>query len=199
MSAARAGALLLLCLAGCASRPKESAHEPVPADVKAKAETVAGTLLTELKAALEAEMAKGKPAEAIEVCSEIAPAIAGRLSRENGWQVRRVGTRVRNPMIGMPDAWDQAALADFQRRAAAGETFDGMTRAEVVTEPSGKYLRFARAIPVGPPCLGCHGPAETLAEPLKAALATRYPHDRATGYAMGELRGAVVIKAPIAP
>ena len=200
--------LVLVFLAGCAARPSAdapapasgpvaTAPEPVPADVRERAERVAGTLLAELKKALETEMAKGKPAEAITMCSEIAPSVAGRLSRENGWQVRRVGTRVRNPMLGLPDAWEQAALEEFRTRAAGGESLDGMTRVEVVTEPAGRYLRLARAIPVGAPCVACHGSPASMAEPLKAALAATYPHDRATGYAAGELRGAVTVKAPL--
>lgn len=192
--------LALVLLAGCAPKPSATptpAGAEPPAELRERAGRVAGTLLSELKAALEAEMAKGKPAEAIGVCSNLAPSIAGRLSRESGWQVRRVGTRVRNPLLGLPDAWEQSALDEFLARAKAGESLDDMTRAEIVEEPSGRYLRFARAIPVGAPCLACHGSPATMAEPLKAALAATYPHDRATGYSAGELRGAVTVKAPL--
>lgn len=194
--------LSALTLAACAKAPASpaapaAAAEAVPAETRAKADALAGTLLKELKGALEEEMAKGKPAETVEVCSVTAPAIAGRLSRESGWQVRRIGTRVRNPMLGMPDEWEQRALGELARRAAAGEKLDGMTHAEVVSEPSGKFVRYVRAIPLGAPCVACHG--TTIAEPLRDALAAKYPHDRATGYAAGELRGAVSIKAPLAP
>ena len=195
---------LLVLTAGCpASRPTAApapatvTAEPVPAQARADAERIAGSLLAELKAALEAEMAKGKPADAIAVCSEIAPALAAKRSRETGWQVRRVGTRVRNPLLGTPDAWEQRVLEDFRRRAAGGESLDGMTHAEVVPEPRGKYLRVMRAIPLGAPCVACHGRPEAMSEPLRAALAETYPHDAATGYAPGELRGAVSVKAPL--
>ena len=59
---------------------------------------VAMGFVRELGAAMTREMAKGGPPEAIKVCAELAPEIAGRLSR--------VGTRVRNPLLGMPDAWE---------------------------------------------------------------------------------------------
>ena len=65
---------------------------------------IAGAFVKELGAAMTREMAKGGPTEAIKVCVELAPEIAGRLSREQGWRVTRVGTRVRNPLLGMPDA-----------------------------------------------------------------------------------------------
>ena len=58
----------------------------------------------------------------------------------------RVGTRVRNPLLGMPDAWEQQVLAEFAERAGKGETFPSMTRSEVVAEPDGQYYRFMKPI-----------------------------------------------------
>jgi hypothetical protein len=48
----------------------------------------------------------------------IVAAIASRLSRESGWQVKRVGTRVRNPLTGSPSScpW-------MSRRVAPSVTF----------------------------------------------------------------------------
>lgn len=64
--------------------------------------------------------------EGVKVCTDLAPHIAGRLSRDQGWRVTRVGTRVRNPLLGMPDAWEQQVLALFAARAAKGEDKDGV-------------------------------------------------------------------------
>lgn len=160
------------------------------------ASEVAMGFVRELGAAMTREMAKGGPAEAIRVCAELAPEIAGRLSREYGWRVTRVGTRVRNPLLGMPDAWEQQVLAEFVERAAKGEAFAGMTQSEVVTEPSGRYYRFMKAIPVQPQCLLCHGPGATIPGEIQQRLKAQYPFDTATGYQAGELRGAVSIKQP---
>ena len=65
---------------------------------------------------------------------------------------------------------------------------------EVVTEPAGRYFRYMKAIPMGQPCLPCHGPVATLSEGVKAQLAAEYPHDRAVDYQIGQVRGAVSIK-----
>jgi hypothetical protein len=54
--------------------------------------------------------------------------------------------------------------------------------------------RYLKAILVQPQCLACHG--GPLAAPVKAAIASRYPGDRAMGYAAGELRGAFVVEWP---
>lgn len=161
------------------------------------ASEVARILLKELGEAMTREMTKGGPTEAIKVCAELAPDIAGRLSREHGWRVTRVGTRVRNPLLGMPDAWEQKVLAEFAERAVKGEPFAGMSRSEVVTEPGGQYFRFMKPIVLQPTCLLCHGPSEQIPESIRTVLKQQYPFDAATGYKVGELRGAVSIKEPL--
>ena len=40
------------------------------------------------------------------------------------------------------------------------------------------------------PCLRCHGPAEGIAPEIRAAIEKNYPHDKATGYKRGDIRGA---------
>lgn len=195
---------LLFCLspaAAPAQGPEQAAPAAVEVPVGAPPErepaAVAEALMKELSGALQAQLAAGGPVEAVNVCTELAPAIAGRLSRETGWRVTRVGTRVRNPLLGTPDAWEARVLAEFEARAAAGEPLAGMSFAEQVEEPGGRFQRYLRAIPVQPACLACHGPPETLAAPVAEALRARYPHDRATGYLAGQLRGAVSIKQPL--
>ena len=158
---------------------------------------VTEAFLQELSAAMNREMSKGGPLEAIKVCGELAPEIANRLSRENGWRVTRVGIRVRNPLLGMPDAWEQKILGEFAARAAKGEAFANMTYSELVSEPRGQYFRFMKPIAVQPKCLLCHGPAETIPEPIKKILTKHYPFDSATGYKAGDLRGAISIKQPL--
>ena len=88
-------------------------------------------------------------------------------------------------------------LRDFERRAAKGEKLKTMFFAEVVEEPAGKSLRYMKAIGVAPVCLSCHGSAEQISTTVQAKINTLYPHDKATGYKAGELRGAVSIKHPL--
>jgi hypothetical protein len=164
---------------------------------KEAAQETAKGFMQELVSALKKEMAAGRPAGAVSVCSDLAPTIAGRISRETGWRVTRVGTRVRNPLLGMPDAWEQRVLVDFEKRAAGGEDIDKMSYAEVVSEPSGKFFRYMKAIAVKNQCLVCHGPDEQIAPQVRAILKERYPHDRAINYKAGDLRGALSIKEPM--
>jgi hypothetical protein len=161
------------------------------------ASEVAESLLEELGEAMTREMTKGGPTEAIVVCTRLAAEVAGRLSREHGWRVTRVGTRVRDPLLGMPDAWEQRVLAEFAERAAKGKAFANMTHHEVVTEPDGQYFRFMKPIVVQSKCLFCHGSSEQIPVAIRTMLKQQYPFDRAIGYKMGDLRGAVSIKQPL--
>jgi hypothetical protein len=54
-----------------------------------------------------------------------------------------------------------------------------------------------KALPVAPLCVTCHGSADKMPAGIKARLAKEYPHDRATGYAPGQLRGAISVKRPL--
>lgn len=156
--------------------------------------TTAAELIQRLGAALRQEMASGGPAGAVAVCRDIAPALAGELSRKSGMRVVRVSLKTRNPLLGTPDAWEQNALAEFDRLAAAGVEPATLERSEIVSEPQGRYLRYLKAIPVQPQCLACHGSSDSLSGEVKAMLAAEYPHDLATGYSPGQIRGGVSIK-----
>jgi hypothetical protein len=111
--------------------------------------------------------------------------------------VSRVSLKTRNPLLGQPDAWEQQVLRDFDQRLGNGEKPEALEKAEQVDEPAGRYFRYMKALPVQPLCLTCHGTAETIPEPVKSKLASDYPHDNATGYLLGQIRGAISIKQPI--
>ena len=167
------------------------------ADTMADARAIASELIQKLGGALKQEMAKGGPENAISICRDLAPGLAGGLSRSSGSRVARVSLKTRNPLLGQPDSWEQKVLMDFDRRAASGEKAESLEHAEMVDEPQGRYFRYMKALPVQPMCLSCHGGDEAVAAPVKVKLALEYPHDRAFGYTLGQIRGAVTIKQPM--
>lgn len=167
--------------------------EAPPSTAASEAEALANRLQLELAAKLREALASGGPAGAIAVCRDEAPAIAGRLSRESGFTVRRVGTRVRNPLLGAPDAWEQKQLLSIERRMAGGAKPDKLAVFAEVDEPQGVAQRYLKPLVTGPMCVGCHGDPALLAPETRAALAREYPHDAATGYALGALRGAISV------
>jgi len=185
-SVAVLGTILALAAAGATAQDIDK----LTADARAQS----ARLVQELGARLKQELARGGAEAAIDVCKEAAPEIANRLSRESGSRVARVSLKTRNPMLGSPDAWEQAVLAGFDQRAASGAKAETLEAAEIVTEPQGRYFRYVKAIPVQPLCLACHGPERELADSVRERLRVQYPHDRALGYQPGQVRGAVSIK-----
>jgi len=156
------------------------------------------TLVTELGGVLKKQIKTAGPAAAINVCRERAPSITGRISNANGWKMTRVSLRYRNALLGMPDAWEKSVLQDFEKRQQAGEDLKTMAYSAVVTDAAGdRYFRFMKALPTGDVCLTCHGSKASIPAPVQAKLDQLYPMDQATGFAKGELRGAISIKQPL--
>jgi len=159
-----------------------------------EARTQSARLIQELGTRLKQELAAGGPVPALDVCKDAAPEIASRLSRESGARIARVSLKPRNPLLGTPDAWEQSVLLAFEQRAASGETLQTMDRAEIVVEPQGRYFRYMKAIALQPMCVTCHGSNAAIPASVKALLHAQYPHDRATGYEPGQVRGAVTFR-----
>jgi hypothetical protein len=158
-----------------------------------QARSAAMSVPPKLVAVLTEEIQKGGPEGAITVCRDKAPAMARAASEATGWTIRRVSLKNRNPKA-VPDAWERAALEDFDRRAAAGESPATLERAELVTENGTPWYRYIRALPVQPLCTQCHGPAEQLAPSVRLRIKELYPDDKATGYQVGQIRGAMTLR-----
>lgn len=173
---------------------------PAVADETQMTETARQTamqLIKQLGGELQKQLSSGGPESAISVCREKAPAIASEMSRSTGWRVTRVSLKTRNPLLGTPDEWEQGALKILERRLAEGAKPETLEFAQVVAEPAGKVYRYIKALPVQPVCTTCHGSAESIPEGVKARLAAEYPHDKATGYSPGMIRGGISIKRPL--
>lgn len=162
----------------------------------AEARQVAGSVPPRLLSVLTAEIERSGPAGAIGVCREEAPKLARAASEDTGWSVRRVSLRERNPKA-VPDDWERAALEDFDRRAAAGEKPATLERAELVQQQGQPVMRYMRALPVVELCTHCHGTPERIGPAVKERLAELYPRDKATGYTLGQIRGAMTISKPL--
>lgn len=190
----RAFAGLAIALASASAAGQEGADARRLAEETRK---VAGDLVAQIRGELTKELEFSGPLRGVIVCKYTVPEISSAMSRKTGWRVTRVALRPRNPALGSADAWEQKVLLDFERRAERGEKVDGLEHGEVVAEPGGRYYRYMKALPLGPLCVSCHGAPDRLTPNLKALLEAEYPHDRATGYAVGQVRGAVTIKRPL--
>jgi len=189
--------VLLLTVTGMAAA-QSTPPSTIDASLVQSTRGIAGELLGQLGQKLKAAMSTDGPVAAVSVCKESAPAIARQLSIANDAKVTRVGTRVRNQNMGVPNAWQKEALTQFEARLSQGEKAADIEYWQVADNGHGKSeLRYAKAIAVQPQCLSCHGSAQDIAAPLAEKLRIEYPNDQATGYSVGQLRGAVVVTRPL--
>lgn len=162
-----------------------------------EARKAAISLVQQIGGELKKEYEISGPLRSVVVCKYTAPEVSSSISRKTGAAVKRVSLRVRNPVLGMPDAWEQKVLLEFDRRSSKGEKAETIEYAEVVSESQGRYFRYMKAIPMGSLCMNCHGPIESMTEGTKAQIASEYPHDKAVGYSLGQIRGGVTYKKPL--
>lgn len=166
-------------------------------DLKQRAQEskkVVKEFMQQLKGELQSAMKAGGPINAIDVCKIKAPAIAQNLSEKHGWKVARTSLKPRNPS-NAPDAWETRVLNDFEARKAEGEDVMPMAHFEAVESDGEKAFRFMKAIPTGEVCLTCHG--SDIDPKVKAKLQQAYPEDKATGFKLGDIRGAFTISQPM--
>ncbi len=177
-------AISILALTGAASAQDDIKQRTDAA--RAAAMDFGARLLAELQKA----MAAGGPVNALGVCNVAAPKLAAEKSAEHRMTIRRTSLKLRQPKDA-PDAWELKQLQDFERRKAAGESPAKIEIGEYVDAGGKKTFRYMKAIPTGAVCLNCHGAALTPA--VSAKLKELYPGDQATGFKIGDLRGAFTI------
>lgn len=183
---------IALLLAGCASTPSAEQQASL---AKESREAVNG-LIKKLGGTLKEEIVAGGPANALAVCRDKAPMIAAAIMEEKNVKIRRVTTQNRNPK-SVPDAWESQVLEDFAQRLAKGEKPETLEHYQVVKEDSGQTFRYMKGLVIQPVCLTCHGTPENIPDDVKAKVTELYPQDKATGYSVGMLRGAVSLKKPL--
>jgi hypothetical protein len=172
---------LALSVNACAT---EEAAAPEPAFAQSAA-LLADAYQTSLQAELSNALKQVGPVGAIGVCQSAAPAIADDLSAKGDLTVSRIARRNRNPDNAVPTELE-ALYQQLEREPVR----DGAPH--VVTATLGNRAVFMRALPMkDEPCAQCHGPA--IAADVQAAIDAVYPDDRATGFAAGDLRGAMLV------
>ncbi|MEZ5540943.1 MAG: DUF3365 domain-containing protein [Pseudomonadota bacterium] len=180
--------VMTLLLAGASAGLADTA-DPRLAASRAAAQELGGALKSVLLSAMQA----GGPVAAIGVCNTKAAQIAGAISTRRGIDVGRTALKVRNP-ANAPDSWERGVLERFAQEQASGVAVDKLEYAETVTTDNGSVYRYMKAIPTAEMCLACHG--SNLAPALTERLAELYPQDQATGFAVGDIRGAFTISFP---
>ncbi|OYT75450.1 MAG: hypothetical protein CFK49_03020 [Armatimonadetes bacterium JP3_11] len=160
-----------------------------------RARAASDAVLARLLARLNQEYQQGGAERGVQVCAQVAQSLTQQIGREQGVNIRRVSLKNRNPR-NTPDAWERRILQQWERDQKAGKPLQEV--AEWRTERGQRVYRYMRPIMVAMPlCLECHG---TQIKPeVRRLIRERYPNDKATGYQLGDLRGAFSVKIVAQP
>ncbi len=176
--------LISLLAVTLTSLPTQSENLIDDSALKAEAISIVKQFGSTLKPLLKEAIATGGLDHAIDVCSTQAPQIARQLGEKSGWSVKRVSLKPRSDLRASADLFEKEVLQQFDRRQQDGEPLDTMAYAErTATE-----FRFMKAQGTDGLCLNCHG--KSISSEVKNALNRYYPNDLATGYSLGQVRGA---------
>lgn len=180
--------LFLLCHAAQAEEWQADLDDAEKARLT-ESRTLVATFAGRLQSALKGALSRGDVTAAITTCRDLAPQIASELSRESGARIGRTSTRFRNP-LNAPESWQRPVLMSF-----AGKLSESPEHLLEYFEDGESGARYMKGIPLAPMCATCHG--TKLAPAVAARLKEDYPHDLATGYEVGELRGAFTVDWPL--
>lgn len=171
---------LSLLLFACG--PKSPTTESSPPDYLSLGDSITQAAQATLLQHVGKAMKAGGPVEAIGFCNLEASPIMDSLSQQFGATISRISFQARNPDNAVNSQLDSLQLAGFGREEAPTST---------LVEADGHAVYY-KAIRIGmETCLKCHGQPETdIAPATLAKLQELYPKDLATGYQMGDLRGA---------
>ena len=135
-----------------------------------------------LFAELSAALSESGPSHAIQICSQRAPQIAAQISEEHQLSIGRTSSKLRNH-DNTPPLWARMI------------TEPNPNELNIMTNNAGD-LAVLSPIQLAPTCLQCHGSESDISPQTRATLNKLYPHDQATGYKAGDLRGWFVIEVP---
>ena len=149
--------------------------------------------MKELKGILINQMQTNGVLQAVSVCSDTAQVLTNNFGVQKGVYIRRVSFKNRNEN-NFPDDFEKKVLNKFELLHQNKELINETEHIEIVKEGEFKYLRYLKPILVQAECLNCHGGENDILPEVKQLITQEYSNDKAVGYMIGDLRGAVSVK-----
>ena len=156
----------------------------------AKANKISKDLLKTLGSNLKKEMKANGPVKALEFCNVNASKLTKKIdAKYKGIEVKRVSLKPRNSS-NKPSKDEVVILKSLENMYKVG-----VKPKNIVQKIDGKVKVYKPLLISKKVCLVCHGDLsknKTLAKKIHKL----YPNDKATGYKMHDLRGAIVVTMP---
>lgn len=158
---------------------------------KAIAAETFGLLSTNLQTAIQS----GGISNALPFCSLAASPLTAGMGEKHGVTLKRVTHKARNP-AGKASEAELAVLKSFTSALTATTNPPPPFATNLV---AGQATFFAPIVIANELCLKCHGePGKDISAVHLAVIKQHYPQDEATGFQLGQLRGAWRIDFPLA-
>jgi hypothetical protein len=164
------------------------ATPPVDSAALAKA-VVAMEQLDQMRISLASTLEGRTEEPTIETMKEVCKPVGMRavaIGKENGWQVRQVASKYRNPDHAPANTQERQVIDLFSRHPE----INGLWEPAMAEQGAG--LNYYRRINVEPSCLACHGTKASRPAFIKA----NYPDDKAFDFKVGDLRGMYAVYLP---
>lgn len=153
-------------------------------------------LLSTLRRTLENHLAAGDTPHAVDICADTAQALSESIASKHALEIRRISDRWRNP-LDEPDPFENSVLLQFAAAMRDTALTDATEAVHIVAENGKRVFRYLKPIRLQEMCTACHGDPARMSPAVVEIIKARYPDDRATGYAPGDLRGAVSVRLPL--
>mgnify|MGYP005838680919 CR=1 FL=1 len=180
---------LFILLISCTQKPKPEITEQLKSALRSDAKT----FMESLKSVLIKEIQTHGIVSAVSVCSDTAQALTNNYGISKGIYIKRVSFKNRNP-LNVPDDFEAQGLKLFEDLHNKNLIKPETEYVEIIEENGVSKIRYMKPILVQPECLNCHGTEEQISPQVKEVINKIYPDDKAKGYKMGDLRGAVSIQ-----
>jgi hypothetical protein len=180
-----------LSLLSCSENKVEVSEQEI-----AGMRTTAMEFMKDLKGVLINQIQTNGVLQAVSVCSDTAQVLTNNFGVQRGVYIKRVSLKNRS-VNNFPDDFEKKVLNKFELLHQNKELNSETEHVEIVQEGEFKYLRYLKPILVQAECLNCHGGETDIMPEVKQLIAQGYSDDKAIGYKIGDLRGAVSLKKVI--
>jgi hypothetical protein len=176
-------AILIIVLVACNNTENTTAAKT---DYTIAGDSIATAAQIALISELTTAMNEGGTVKAISFCNENAQNIKAELSEKYNCTIQRISEKYRNPKDKPESPTDKKVLLAFSAAHNARNTI-----APKLIEESNEVIYYKPIMVAMPTCLKCHGSKTTdIDVATQEIIDAKYPNDLATGYNLGDFRGA---------
>ncbi len=175
--------LIAVLFFSCGQKTAETIDSATYARYQKSGNEISGQTQKVLLSNVSQAMQQGGSLYAVEFCNLQASGLVDSLNAEFNCEISRVTNKNRNPENNLETKTDKQIWAYFSNIQQNEELHD------TLIQNKNTITYYKPILTAMPACLQCHGPVQDINPETWEKIQTLYPKDKATGYALNELRG----------